>query len=207
MTVENSTKYLLTAGKYMEDNITISDITSGGAAGGVTQDENGYLVLGDEAPEKVAITIVESDDSNGGLIENIVAVDISNDNVDAEHLWTGYTAHNSSGQAVTGTYSPPWTINELTLTTDTATVNELLAILASNLRLYGTLVFWIKTINTNEVQGRAMGGYAYKAGASNFTGGFMRYQTGWSGVSGGTSTLVAKTGDVFCWIEGLPGWK
>ena len=199
----------VTLGKvfYRSDGTPTIGTAIGAGSGGVHQDADGYLVLDDDPPPRSAITVTESQDTNGGTIKNIVAVDISNDTVDAAHLLSGYTAHDASGQAITGSYSPPWTVNEVTLTADTATVNELLAILASNLNLYGRLVFWIKTINTNEVQGRVMGGYAYKAGASTFTGGFMKYQTGWSGVSGGTSALIAKTGDVFCWIEGLPGWK
>lgn len=31
-TIENGTKYLLTAGKYMEDNVTITDVTGGGGS-------------------------------------------------------------------------------------------------------------------------------------------------------------------------------
>lgn len=34
-TAENQTRTLLTAGKYLEDNITITDVTSGGGGGGI----------------------------------------------------------------------------------------------------------------------------------------------------------------------------
>lgn len=46
-TVNNTTKVLTTAGKYLEDNITLVDVSSGGSAA-IYQDENGYLVLSDE---------------------------------------------------------------------------------------------------------------------------------------------------------------
>ena len=41
-TAENQTRVLETQGKYLEDNITITDVTSGGY---VTQDQDGYIVL------------------------------------------------------------------------------------------------------------------------------------------------------------------
>ena len=41
-TAENQTRTLKTSGKYLEDDITIVDVTSGGS---VTQDANGYIVL------------------------------------------------------------------------------------------------------------------------------------------------------------------
>lgn len=42
-TVTNQTRTLETAGTYLEDDITIVDVTSGG--GSVTQDENGFIIL------------------------------------------------------------------------------------------------------------------------------------------------------------------
>lgn len=46
-TVDNQTKILNTSGTYLEDNITLVDVSSGGG-GGIYQDQDGYLVLSDE---------------------------------------------------------------------------------------------------------------------------------------------------------------
>ena len=53
-----------------------------------------------------AISIVDTPDAAGGTVRTITAVDISNDTVTAAHLETGYTAHDASGNAITGTLSP-----------------------------------------------------------------------------------------------------
>lgn len=51
-TVNNATKTLKTAGKYMEDDVVITDISNN-----VYQDENGYLVLDEgNAPAAPAST-------------------------------------------------------------------------------------------------------------------------------------------------------
>lgn len=81
-TVNNTTKKLNTAGKYMEDDVTIVDVTSGAQV----------------------ITVTDTLDAGGGTIREITAVDISNDTVDAAHLLQGYTAHDRTGSAITGTY-------------------------------------------------------------------------------------------------------
>lgn len=48
-TVTNQTKTLTTQGKYLEDNITLVDVTSGGSgSGAVWQDAQGYVHLSDE---------------------------------------------------------------------------------------------------------------------------------------------------------------
>lgn len=49
-----------------------------------------------------AVTVIETPDSSGGVIKNIVGVDISNDTVTAATMLSGYTAHDSSGTAITG---------------------------------------------------------------------------------------------------------
>lgn len=47
-------------------------------------------------------------DQMDAAVESIsVGVDTSGDTVDAAHLLSGYTAHDSSGSAITGSYSPP----------------------------------------------------------------------------------------------------
>ena len=48
-TVDNNTKILETAGTYLEDDITLVDVTEGGGTGLVYQDEEGFVVLDDEA--------------------------------------------------------------------------------------------------------------------------------------------------------------
>ena len=48
-TVNNETRTLTTQGKYLEDNITLVDVTSGGSGSGVVwQDQYGYVHLSDE---------------------------------------------------------------------------------------------------------------------------------------------------------------
>lgn len=83
-TVNNGTKTLKTAGKYMEDDVTLVDV-SGGAS---------------------AISVIDELDENGGTIRHINAVDLSQDTVSAAHLELGYTAHNYLGEAITGTLVP-----------------------------------------------------------------------------------------------------
>ena len=78
----NQTKILKTAGKYMEDDVTIEDISSGGSA----------------------IVVIDEPDEHGGIIKHITAVDLSNDTVSAATLLEGYTAHDYQGNAITGTY-------------------------------------------------------------------------------------------------------
>ena len=53
-----------------------------------------------------AISIVDTVDANGGTIRTITASDLSSDTVTASHLEYGYTAHDASGSAITGTLSP-----------------------------------------------------------------------------------------------------
>ena len=93
-TVTNQTKTLKTAGKYMEDDVTIVDSSAGGSA----------------------IVVTEETDAGGGIIKHINAVDLSNDTVAANVLLSGYTAHNFQGEAIVGTYTgsgitPTGTIN------------------------------------------------------------------------------------------------
>lgn len=51
-----------------------------------------------------AISIIDELDDSGGTIRHINAVDISQDTVDSAHLLLGYTAHDSLGNALVGTY-------------------------------------------------------------------------------------------------------
>ena len=47
-TVNNATKTLKTAGKYMEDDVVLTDVTEEYVGGAVYQDQDGYLVLSDQ---------------------------------------------------------------------------------------------------------------------------------------------------------------
>ena len=103
-TVNNNTKTLKTAGQYMEDDLTLVDV-SGGAS---------------------AISVIDELDSHGGTIRHINAVDLSNDTVTAAHLEYGYTAHDSQGEAITGELVPggggtPRTSSDLTVSGATVT--------------------------------------------------------------------------------------
>ena len=93
-TATNQTKILKTAGKYMEDDVTIEDVSSGGAA----------------------VVVSEETTPDGGIIKYITAIDLSNDTVSSATLLSGYTAHDFQGNAIVGTYSgggitPTGTIN------------------------------------------------------------------------------------------------
>ena len=99
-TVTNQTKHLLTAGKYMEDNITITDESSGGSA----------------------IVVTEELDEHGGTIKYITAVDLSNDTVSSAVLLEGYTAHDFQGNIVEGGYAGP-ALQEKTVNPTTSTQN------------------------------------------------------------------------------------
>lgn len=80
-TVDNQTRTLKTAGKYMEGDLTLVDVTGGATA----------------------ISVVDTLDPGGGTIRTITAVDISNDTVRSDVLLQGYTAHDSQGNPLVGT--------------------------------------------------------------------------------------------------------
>ncbi len=93
----NDTRILKTAGKYMEDDVTIVD----------------------DAGDASAIIITDEPDSHGGTIRHINAVVLTGDTVMPEALLSGYTAHDGTGQAIVGTYTP----QGATLGSKTITVN------------------------------------------------------------------------------------
>lgn len=62
-----------------------------------------------------AVVVTETPDIAGGTVKEITAVDISSDTVDAAHLLSGYTAHDSTGTAITGSYVPQ-TSNDFVVT-------------------------------------------------------------------------------------------
>lgn len=81
------------------DTVTAETLLEGYTA----HDASGALITGTYVPASAAITVIDTPDSHGGIIKEIVAVDISNDTVTALALLSGYTAHNRQGNAVTGT--------------------------------------------------------------------------------------------------------
>lgn len=54
-----------------------------------------------------AVSIVDTTDENGGTIRTITGVSLAGDTVTAATLLNGVTAHNSLGEAITGSYVPP----------------------------------------------------------------------------------------------------
>ena len=79
-TATNATKTLKTAGKYMEGDVEITDVSESGSV----------------------ISVVDELDENGGTIRHINAVSLEGDTVTPEVLLSGYTAHNAQGQAIVG---------------------------------------------------------------------------------------------------------
>lgn len=70
-------------------------------------DKTGQLITGTaSAGAGSAIVVTDEDDSHGGIHRIITAVSLEGDTVTAAHLESGYTAHNSLGQAITGTLTP-----------------------------------------------------------------------------------------------------
>lgn len=83
-----------------------ADATASDVAQGKTAYVNGVKITGTGSGGGgggASVTTETIDPVSGGTILEITTVDISNDTVDASHLVHGYTAHNSSGTAVTGT--------------------------------------------------------------------------------------------------------
>ena len=115
-TVNNQTHTLTTKGKWMEDDLTLVDVTGSSstlitksiAANGTynasSDSADGYSSVTVNVPN--ALTVIETTDTSGGTIKNIVGVDISQDTVDAAHLLSPYTAHDASGNAIVGSYVP-----------------------------------------------------------------------------------------------------
>ena len=102
--------------------VEISDTTA--AAADVASGKYFYTAAGvrteGTASGSSAITVIETPDSSGGTVKNIIAVDISSDTVDAAHLVSGYTAHDRYGNAVSGSIASK-SSSDLTVSGDTVT--------------------------------------------------------------------------------------
>lgn len=81
-TATNQTKVLETAGKYLEDDITIIDVSS-----------------------TATVVVTEEPDVNGGIIKNITATDISDTTAVASDVAQGKYFYTSSGVKTAGTAS------------------------------------------------------------------------------------------------------
>lgn len=94
------------------DGTTIIDISDTTAiASDVASGKYFYTAAGEKvqgtASGAAAISIVDELDSHGGTIRHINGVSLQGDTVAADKLLYGYTAHDASGTAITGSYSPP----------------------------------------------------------------------------------------------------
>ena len=82
-TVNNNTKTLKTAGKYMEGDVVLTDVSGGTAA----------------------ISVVDTTDSHGGTIREITALDISDTTAVASDVASGKYFYTSAGVKTAGTAS------------------------------------------------------------------------------------------------------
>lgn len=98
-TVNNQTKTLSTAGKWLEGDITLVDSTNSGTA---------------------AISVVDTTDSHGGTVRTITALDISDTTAVASDVAQGKYFYTSQGVKTPGTASSG---GGSTLTTKTITAN------------------------------------------------------------------------------------
>lgn len=73
---------------------------------GSTIDDLPDLIMAIQSGSGSAISIVDTTDANGGTIRTITGVSLAGDTVTAATLLNGVTAHNSLGEAITGSYVP-----------------------------------------------------------------------------------------------------
>lgn len=74
---------------------------------GANSDDLASLISQIQSGSGSAISIVDTVDSHGGTIRTISGVSLSGDTVTASVLLSGYTAHDSLGNSVVGTYTAP----------------------------------------------------------------------------------------------------
>lgn len=114
--------------KVIYNGTTLLDLTGDTVApdklllGYTAHDASGAPIIGTATGGGGAgISIVDTLDSHGGTIRTITAVSLEDDTVEASVMLSGYTAHDSQGQAVTGTISTK-TSSDLTASGATVTV-------------------------------------------------------------------------------------
>ena len=85
------------------DAIEIKGVT---VPSGSKIDDMAALILQISSGGGSGIVITETDDPAGGKVLEVTAVDLSDDTVRADKLVSGYTAHDSTGTAITGSLTP-----------------------------------------------------------------------------------------------------
>ena len=85
------------------DAIEIKGVT---VPSGSKIDDMADLILQINSGGGSGIVITETDDPAGGKVLEVTAVDLSDDTVRADKLVSGYTAHDSTGTAITGSLTP-----------------------------------------------------------------------------------------------------
>lgn len=73
------------------------------------------------------VFIMEEDDPAGGKVLYVNGLDLSQDTVDPEHLVTGYTAHNRSGESIVGTFNGVEINNQTKIVTPTTSQQNVTA--------------------------------------------------------------------------------
>lgn len=102
MSIQSEIERIVSAKSDIADAIEIKGVT---VPTGSSIDDLAALILQITSGGGSGITITETADSHGGTILEVTAVDLSNDTVRADKLLSGYTAHDSSGNAIVGTAS------------------------------------------------------------------------------------------------------
>ncbi len=105
-TVTNETRTLTTQGKYLEDNITLVDVTSGGSgSGAVWQDAQGYVHLSDEGDIELQTKTVSPTESAQTVLADAGYYALDRVNVNAipsNYVGSGVTQRTSSDLTASG---------------------------------------------------------------------------------------------------------
>ena len=133
-----------------------------------------------------AITVIDTPDSHGGTIREIIAVDISKDTVSADKIVKNYTAHDRYGNAITGTHECSGTP---TLQSKTATPSESTQVISPDNGYDG-----LSDVTVNPIPSSYIIPFGSKSISSNGTYDVTSFASAVVNVSGGGSpTLQTKT--------------